>query len=412
MFITCPECNLPVSDKALSCPHCGFPLKENIPVKRTRRKRPREHRRLPNGFGRITKLKRNLANPYRVMVTVGHDENGKPIGKLLKPQAYFPTYNDAYAALVEYNRKPYELDKEITMAELYEKWMASAADSATVSSRKIYAMAWNYCSSVYSLPVRKVRIHHIRHCAEHGVYEKDGILRSPTPSVSTRIKQLWNLLMDYAVEYELIDTNPARAFHLSKNIAKAKDTVTNPHIRFTDEEMQKLWAAKDTVKYVDVILLQCYSGWRPQELGLLRLEDIDLENWTMTGGLKTEAGTNRTIPIHSCIRPIVKNMYDRSKALGCEYLVISTERYKARRLSYTNYRTKFYKVIETLGLDPKHQPHDPRKQFVSMAKDSNVNEYAIKRIVGHAIPDITERVYTEHNPQWLRDEIEKIKGGA
>ncbi|MEQ2827819.1 MAG: zinc-ribbon domain-containing protein [Anaerobutyricum hallii] len=25
-LIKCPECELQVSDKALSCPHCGFPL--------------------------------------------------------------------------------------------------------------------------------------------------------------------------------------------------------------------------------------------------------------------------------------------------------------------------------------------------------------------------------------------------
>ena len=57
------------------------------------------------------------------MVTVGKDKNGKPIGKLLKPQAYFHTYNEAYEALVEYNKNPYDLDKKgITMQELYDKW--------------------------------------------------------------------------------------------------------------------------------------------------------------------------------------------------------------------------------------------------------------------------------------------------
>ena len=27
-LIQCPECELQVSDKALSCPHCGYPLNE------------------------------------------------------------------------------------------------------------------------------------------------------------------------------------------------------------------------------------------------------------------------------------------------------------------------------------------------------------------------------------------------
>ncbi|MFQ7452799.1 MAG: zinc ribbon domain-containing protein [Flavonifractor plautii] len=27
MLTQCPECELPVSDKANACPHCGYPLK-------------------------------------------------------------------------------------------------------------------------------------------------------------------------------------------------------------------------------------------------------------------------------------------------------------------------------------------------------------------------------------------------
>ena len=56
------------------------------------------------------------------MVCVGKTEFGRPIYKSLKPQSYFSTYNDAYAALIEYNKNPYDLDNDITVSELYEKW--------------------------------------------------------------------------------------------------------------------------------------------------------------------------------------------------------------------------------------------------------------------------------------------------
>ena len=52
------------------------------------------------------------------MVSCGKDEEGKPICKLLQPNAYFGTYNEAYSALLEYNRTPYELSRNITMEEL------------------------------------------------------------------------------------------------------------------------------------------------------------------------------------------------------------------------------------------------------------------------------------------------------
>ena len=32
-----------------------------------------------------------------------------------------------------------------------------------------------------------------------------------------------------------------------------------------------------------------------------------------------------------------------------------------------------------------------------------------KRLIGHEIDDLTEKVYTERDIQWFRDEIAKIK---
>lgn len=47
--------------------------------------------------------------------------------------------------------------------------------------------------------------------------------------------------------------------------------------------------------------------------------------------------------------------------------------------------------------------------FITMAKKYNVDEYAIKYIVGHAIKDITEKVYTQRELDWLIEEMKKIK---
>lgn len=71
MLTKCPECELQVSDKALTCPHCGYPL---IKTERTERSksRPKRHKRLPNGFGQISEIKdHNLRRPFRAMVTIG-----------------------------------------------------------------------------------------------------------------------------------------------------------------------------------------------------------------------------------------------------------------------------------------------------------------------------------------------------
>ena len=110
-LIKCPECQLQVSDKAITCPHCGYPLDTKV-IKQQQRK-TNKRKRLPNGFGTISELKnQNLRKPFRALVCVGKNFYGKPIYKSLKPETYFKTYNDAYAALLEYHKNPYDLDSD------------------------------------------------------------------------------------------------------------------------------------------------------------------------------------------------------------------------------------------------------------------------------------------------------------
>jgi len=219
-------------------------------------------------------------------------------------------------------------------------------------------------------------------------------------------------MLDYAVEYEMVDRNYARSFSMSNTISKEVENDKKDHIPFTDEEMAILWGNIGKVKYVDVIIIQCYSGWRPGELGLIRLEDVDLDAWTFTGGMKTEAGRNRIVPIHSKIKDLVVAKYQEAKSLDSEYLINCVDGKATKTglmLTYDAYMRRFTKIRDLLRLNSEHRPHDGRMTFVTMAKKYGIDEYAIKYMVGHAIQDITVRVYTKREVDWLQEEIEKIK---
>lgn len=412
MLIKCQECELQVSDKAAFCPHCGYPLIPDFKPKE--RKKNNKKRKLPNGFGQITKIKDySLRKPFRVMVTVGKTDTGKPISKLLKPEAYFVTYNEAYEALVEYNKNPYDLEPSITVRELYVKWTDEYFKSLkSSSSMRTIKSAWSYCSSIYNMRAMDVRARHIKGCMDNGTAIIKGKERKPSAGVKSRIKSMFNLMLDFAVEYEIVDKNYARTFDVSDDIVQEREQSKRGHIPFTDDEMTTLWNNVDIKKYVDVILIQCYSGWRPGELGLLELDNVDLENWTFIGGIKTKAGKDRLVPIHTKIRPLIKKKYQEAKALGSKYLINCTDSATHRdslKLTYDKYQQRFTKIKNELNLNPNHRAHDGRKHFVTMAKKYNVDEYAIKYMVGHEISDITEKVYTQRETEWLKSEIEKIK---
>ena len=411
MLVKCPECELQVSDKAPACPHCGYPMQPS--VKRKPRAKNNKRRRLPNGFGQISEIKnRNLRNPFRAMVTVGKTQSGKPICKPLKPESYFATYNDAYAALVEYNKNPYDLGDTITVRELYEKWSEEYFKTlkAEGSIRSVES-AWRYCSAVYDMRVMDVRARHVKGCMDEGTAIIRGGERHPSASMKNQIKSLFNLMLDYALEYELVDRNYARTSNLTEDTIKEIHTVKKAHIPFTDEEISALWDHVEDKSFVDAMLIQCYSGWRPQELGLIELANVDLENGTFKGGMKTEAGTDRVVPIHSKIRRLVEHRYEQAQRLGSPYLFNCTDGRTGKPvpMTYQRYQCGFAMVRDELKLNPEHRPHDGRKHFVTAAKKAGVDEYAIKYMVGHKISDITEKVYTQREFEWLKTEIEKIR---
>ena len=413
MLIKCPECDLQVSDSAMMCPHCGYVLNTtkigNIQRKSNRRKR------LPNGFGQITKLKnKNLRKPYRAMVTVGKTAEGKCISKLLKPESYFKTYNDAYAALAEYNKNPYELSEDITVHKLYERWSKEHFETLKSDDAiRSIVTTWRYASSIYNTKVREIRVSHIKGCLKDAsITLDDGSIKYATPNIKRFIKSTLNMLFDYAMEYDIVSTNYARNYTLPKEVQKEVKKNKKEHIDFTKQEMQKLWNNVDIIDFVDVLLIQCYGGWRPQELGLIKVENVDLQNGFIIGGMKTDAGKERIVPIHPKVRDLVQKRYYEAVSLNSKYLLNVNNGRKSSTgymLTYDKYRHRFYNIRKRLKLNPEHRCHDGRVQFTTMAKEANMNEYAIKYIVGHAIEDITEETYTRRKPEWLMEEMLKIK---
>lgn len=353
-------------------------------AKRTRRMR------LPNGFGQITKLSGKHRKAYRCMITVGTNDFGKPICKLLKPVAYFETYNDAYMALMKYHENPYDTKQDITLKELYEEWYEMRLQT-NQKGLPHHRDGFRYLENIHNMPMREIKPKVIR--AE--IEKHRNYVRGPKD-----IKTLLHLLFDYAIENEIVEKNYARDTKID-----VTPKIQTEHISFTDEEMNILWSNKSD-ETVRMILIQCYSGMRPGELCDIKIENISLEENVMIGGSKTEAGRNRRIPIHPVTMDLVKSFMKISTEKNFEYLFQNTN---GKKFTSDSYRKKFDRTITRLNLNPKHRSHDPRKFFITQAKKYHLDEYAIKLIVGHAIQDITEKVYTERSTEWLYNEICKIK---
>lgn len=344
-----------------------------------------KHMRLPNGFGSISYLGKNRRNPYLVRKTIGKDEFGKPIMKPIQPQSCFKTYNDAYAALLEYNKCPYTAVMDTTIAEAYEKWSTDyfSRKNLSESRRKQITNAYNSLSSV-----------HERKMISLNTMELESVIARSSKSqhVQGEVRGLLVHLYDWGEKYEVVEKNYAR---LTATVSRPAATIQRTI--FTANEVAALWKDCQSMEYADMVLFGLYSGMRPGEICDIECANINLEEHYLIGGMKTAAGRNRIIPIHDAVYDIVKSRMGDGKLFKSQ----DGEDVKDRQYKY-----RFKLVMNHIGAT--HLPHDTRHAFVTQAKQFGVNDFCLKLIVGHEINDITEKVYTHREPEELLREINKI----
>lgn len=396
-LLKCPECTHDVSDKALTCPYCGYPM--NTPSSTKPRIRNGKPTKLPNGYGTIYKMSGKRSRPFRAVKTdkwILDATTGKS-KQIRFTIGYYATREEAMIALANYNENPYDVKTNtITFSEIYEKWSADYFPTlSNPSSVRTVKAAYAYCNGLYNMKMKDIRVSHL-----------EGTILNANVGSSTksRIKSLFNMMYKYCIAHDIVEKDYASVMFANGNPIKKEHT--KEIIPFSQEEIFLLWDNLHQIAFTDMILIGIYSGWRPQELAILKVSDIDLETGTMKGGLKTDAGKNRIVPIHPLIKPLIEKRIQEATALQSEYLFNDVNGQQGTYMTYDKYRKRFEKVMKYLKLT--HRPHETRHTFITKAKSCNMDEYILKLIVGHAIDDITEKVYTHRTIEQLKNEMEKI----
>lgn len=346
--------------------------------------------RRPNGSGTIVKLSGNRRKPYEVRVNTYINEWGYPAYDVL---GRFENRLDADIALAEFNRDPFDVKKrEITFKEVYQMWY----DWKYINSAKTYSRssidcttgAFKKCSSLHDKKIIEIRTGDMQkilddHTVSHAYME--------------HIANLLHQVFKYAAEYDIIRKDYSQYIR----ITKVEDDEAG--VPFTHEEILQLWQNADKVHYADTILILIYTGWRISELLKMRTADVDIVKWIMTGGIKTESGKNRIVPIHSAIQPMILHYYKPESS----YFINGTVPNKA--MTKTFYYKLFKTAISECGISSKHTPHDCRHTFTSLLDSAGAKDVCIDRLVGHTSKTLTKRTYTHKDIDDLRSAVELIK---
>ena len=171
---------------------------------------------------------------------------------------------------------------------------------------------------------------------------------------------------------------------------------------FTAEEIETLWN-NINVPFVDTILILMYTGLRINEMLILKKESVDFENNIITGGLKTDAGKDRSVPIHSKILPIIKKWYSSATSGGP--LIFKNDNQEILADYYRKHI--YYKILDNLNIK-RRVPHTTRHTCATLLAQAGVDTIAIKQILGHTEYAFTADTYTHTDYKYLQNQINKI----
>lgn len=338
-----------------------------------------------NGNGSVSKLSGIRRKPYIARVTLGWDEStGRQIRKTI---GTYVTQKEAQKALIDYLDNPYDLDlSNILFKDVYEKWSRLKYPKVSHSAILGYQSAYNNVEKLHNMKIKDIKARHLQEAIDNC---------SKGQATKKKIKFLFGQMFAYAMQNDIITKDYSEFVDIGK---ASEESKREP---FSNKEIELLWKHIDDIKFIDTILIMIYSGFRIGELLELETKNIDLINMTMTGGLKTEAGKNRLVPIHPKILPLIEKRYNKDN----QYLIIN---FKGKKMKYDNYyKEKFIPIMEQLNM--KHRPHDCRHTFATLLSNANANATAIKKMIGHESYATTEKIYTHKDIEELRKNVELIK---
>lgn len=343
----------------------------------------------PNGAGSITRLSGKRRRPYRVRITTGFetDADGRA-RQIQRTLGTFATYQEAADALAAYHRNPFDLDPGVTFAEVYARWSAEKYQTVSPATVASYTAAYNAVPMLHDIEFRKLRRNHLQNAVD--------TCGKNLPTLQN-VRILLGLMYKYAMQNDLVEKNYSRFVDLTRHRPPPDEEPEPIHTDIKPEELSVLWARAD-YGVVPILLMLIYSGLRISEFFALTAEDIDIAaRFAAVRKSKTASGRRRVPLARKTLRLWEDVARDRAEHPD----------YRTADQKYKQFHALMKQTLKDIGI-PEHLPHDTRHTTASMLHAAGVDPYIVKRILGHAVTDLTEAVYTHISDAAILEAIDRI----
>lgn len=314
--------------------------------------------------------------------------------------------------------KEKQLKKEITLNIIYPEWLNyKEAETSEANANKL-DWAWNTYyknEKIINVPLKDLTV------ADVKAWFLDRIAKHELTKKKYReMKSVINMMLDYAVEKDLIKDNVARKVrNISyKKFAKAEEKTVSEQVYIEDEQGKAIQKALEQYKKTKntaylAICMNFAMGLRVGELVALHTSDftenhvtikrqeikkyikvdgkLKRDGYEISDNTKTKKG-ERSIILTSMAKKFLNMILEDNKQRGYEngYLLISKHGDRMHEHSINNVLRKLNKKMETV----QKGSHCIRKTCISNMVESNqLTQKEVMDFAGHKDYKTTEKYY-------------------
>lgn len=348
--------------------------------------RTRKYVKRENGGGSVYFRKDIKVRPWYVTAPAKYEMvDGKWRARRMVIGSY-ATREEAKEALEAYNRAPSDLFN-ITVREIVEPWLEKVQKEKSKSAFGSYRSAWKKCIELADMKARDLKTAHMQKIIE----DNKGMSKSTLDN----IRIVLGVVCSFAAKNDLALKDYAEFLELPRKAKEKKEA-------FNSLEVERIKRAVGVVPWADVIYFMIYTGWRITELLTLTRFSWDSKNGVLTGGIKTDAGKNRIVPVHQEVRPILEKWI----AKGGETIFCRED---GRRWDSGPWRKRcYYKALESIDGVRRLPPHACRRTAITRAAAAKMRPEEMVAMFGHTDYKIEVESYIDPEAETLVKAIQKM----
>lgn len=285
------------------------------------------------------------------------DDPSKPKKPIRRTKGGFQTKRDALAycptLLAGGVEKPSEAPR---LSSYWKTYSEGAMLKISKGKQSAYKTAWNKLKKIHDVRVDAITVDLLQRTI-------DDACKTFDPAKDC--KSLMSNLFEIAAKDRFVVRDLPSLISLPEH----EETERIP---FNKDEQKALWKAYDEGdRRAAAHLLMIYTGMMPGEAMLLKVENINLKDRTITrAGLKTKIRKRTPVVLADCILPVVEDLIEHAMPSG--YIWKRNE-----KAWYENY----YAVLEETGCR-KLPPYSCRHTTATaLAVDKNVAPQTIRKIM-------------------------------